>query len=216
MVESVQLMGLSILLFRVLPRLDVIRALFLTSGLFCLPSLFKLFFARTPNLQEVQSGNQSIHKQRLFQMGWWVLNALACVAQLSVFVVVAIGGFEFMTPAILENARMILPECEMEMKNNMTDPSRACRQAAEPFLFSNMWEPVVALLFTSFYWWENYVDQNLKVKNYVDQNLKVKNYEDQNSKVKNYGVKNLKVKNYGDQNLKVKNYGDQNLKVSTS
>ena len=108
------------------------------------------------------------------------MNILACFTQLSVFVVVIMGGYEFIIPEHADRGNKTLPLCRDDIYVNGNTsyltpsestldyvtrvnptPGQYCRQSSEEVLSRFIWELSVAILFTSLLWWENFVDKNI-------------------------------------------------------
>lgn len=148
-----------------MPKMDVIRGLFLTSGLFCIPAICKLFLSSSTFLKETQaSSSLTIQNKRLLKGGWWIVNGASCLLQLSVFVVMAVGGMDFITPSATA-ANSTLPICPGDV--NGTETGLLCREPSPPFVGAAIWECVLGIILTSLIWWENFVDRNVYIRGHL-------------------------------------------------
>jgi hypothetical protein len=177
LVEGLHSFGLCLLVFRVLPSCDVIRAVLLMNCVCIVPGMCKMIFAK--------NSAGPVGKILIF-----LLDLLALICQITVFFVII--GSEY--TAFIEKA-MYAPATTMATpgsgssdpggfitdENNpngggggvqsdpFSDAGVVKRQVMDmPLLddkpkWKGSWEAPIALLFTSIIWWENYVDRDIKI-----------------------------------------------------
>jgi hypothetical protein len=171
LVEGLHSFGLCLLVFRVLPSCDVIRAVLLMNCVCIVPGFCKMIFAK--------NSAGPVGKILIF-----LLDLLALICQITVFFVII--GSEY--TAFIEKA-MYAPSTTttampvgdtngggfpMDDTGVQSDPFADAagvvkRQISDmPLLddkpkWKGSWEAPIALLFTSIIWWENYVDRDIKI-----------------------------------------------------
>jgi hypothetical protein len=154
MIEGIHSFGLCLLVFRVLPSCDVIRAALLMNCLCIVPGFCKIIFSK--------NGAGPVGKALIV-----MIDFLALVAQCTVFFVIT--GTEY--TAFIEKSMYVstsAPSVAGEPKPvDIADPfAESARQlggdSGEKPKWKGSWEAPFALIFTSIIWWENYVDRDIK------------------------------------------------------
>lgn len=171
LVEGLHSFGLCLLVFRVLPSCDVIRATLLMNCLCIVPGFCKLIFAK--------NSAGPIGKALIF-----LIDLLALICQITVFfVIIGTEYTAFIEKALYTPAPATTPVIPtdgsggvfpMDGNEAVNDPfaevgaARRRRQldtmipGIEKPKWKGSWEAPIALLFTSIIWWENYVDRDIK------------------------------------------------------
>lgn len=184
--EALHVSGVCLLVYWVLPNLDMVRGLFLLSLSCSLPGLFKLLFARSPigrsrraateaatiedyanDTPEEQPKKKTSRLpefttcQNIGKGLWYFFNMLAFFIQIGGLVAFAIGGFAI-------DHKQWMGEVQKVIKQNGT--SQAFKNGVfirpEPTMlghFLGIWEIPVSLFLISIKWWENFVDQDLVI-----------------------------------------------------
>jgi hypothetical protein len=156
-IEGIHTFGLCLLVFRVLPSCDVIRALLLMNCVCIVPGICKMIFARN-NAGPV--GKVII----IF------IDFIALVSQVSVFFVVM--GTQY--TAFIEKANYVPPAPTVDTKSSIdgSDPFSVAESSrlygdnpnsSEKPTWKGSWEMPFSILFTSIIWWENYVDRDIRL-----------------------------------------------------
>lgn len=158
LIEGIHSFGLCLLVFRVLPSCDVIRAVLLMNCLCIVPGFCKIIYSKN---SAGPAGKALIV----------LIDFLALAAQCTVFFIVT--GTEY-TAFIEKSMFTPAPSSFDDPKPvDIADPfAESSRQKGnDPSSFGSTekpkwkgsWEAPIALLFTSIIWWENYVDRDLKL-----------------------------------------------------
>lgn len=156
--EAIHSFGLCLLVFRVLPSCDVIRALLLLNCLCIIPGFCKMIFSK--------NSAGPIGKALIV-----MIDFIALAAQLSVFFVIMCTEYT----AFIDKADTKVPEInQINTVDSFNDPfadAEAQRQStdftmngsSEKPKWKGSWEAPFALLFTSIAWWENFIDRDIKL-----------------------------------------------------
>lgn len=155
MIEGIHSFGLCLLVFRVLPSCDVVRAALLMNCLCIVPGFCKILFSK--------NGAGPVGKALIV-----MIDFLALVAQCTVFFVIT--GTEY-TAFIEKSMYASTPATNVNEPKpvDISDPfAESSRQMSDggPLdkpKWKGSWEAPFALLFTSIIWWENYVDRDIKL-----------------------------------------------------
>lgn len=145
--EGVHSFGLCLLVFRVLPSCDVIRAVLLMNCLCIIPGICKMIFSKNTH--------GMIGKAFII-----MIDFLAVLAQLSVFFVVMATEYT----AFIEKsgyATTATPNVGDPFANSERLVIGSDPQPGKP-TWKGSWEAPIAIFFTSISWWENYVDRDIK------------------------------------------------------
>lgn len=156
--EGIHSFGLCLLVFRVLPSCDVIRAVLLMNCMCFIPGLCKIVFSK--------NYTGSCRKVLIF-----IIDILAFVAQLTAFFVIM--GTQYTafiekatyttTPPSLNDAKSEDPFVFAESNRQQAYDTNAESATTEKPKWISSWETPFALLLTSVTWWENYVDRDIKI-----------------------------------------------------
>lgn len=160
--EGIHSFGLCLLVFRVLPSCDVVRAVLLMNCLCIIPGFCKMIFSK--------NSAGPVGKALIV-----MIDFMALVAQATVFFVIM--GTQY--TAFIEKSMYSTPAPavnEPKPVDIAIDPfAESARQVggdpslpsdfgtAEKPKWKGSWEAPFALLFTSIIWWENYVDRDIKL-----------------------------------------------------
>ena len=163
MIECFHTIGTCVLVFLVLPNLDMIRGLLIMSCVAVLPGLLKLIFAECPHLAKktLNSDGKTISTNdvkpedlvenpynSLISGCWYMFNAMAVAAQIATIIYVMLGSSFELTKSwhTVDDTRLYIRQLE-----------------SDPQAFSNMWQIPLALIFVSLRYWENFVDKNVQL-----------------------------------------------------
>lgn len=142
-------MGLSLLVFRVLPLLDIVRAFIVVSNIYFVPSFLKTIFeGRDPNMRLTR------------KCSMFMLNLGVCFIQLGSILLCLMFQISMTT-----DEKEKLHKTAMRYKNNLIVHRPMLREGyfGNPLLF----ELPIALLLISLSYWENYVEGNFTIFNKV-------------------------------------------------
>lgn len=193
MIESAHSFGVCIFAFRVLPKLDVARAILMMNAVCIMPGLLKLLLSK----------NRVSACKRL---AIFVLDVFAVLMQCTVFGIVFASKFVFKnetevenpedsfatsTEALFEtNARLVrhlsnhsLASFESLLSSKNMDEMFDKAEAKNSFNVSHLpgilasfqieWELPIALMLVSLVWWENFVDRDIKLGSFKLVNMKL-------------------------------------------
>lgn len=146
--EGIHTFGLSLLVFRVLPSCDVVRAILLMNCLCLIPGILKMVFSK--------SYTGTVGKALIV-----MIDFLAVIAQLSVFFVIMGTEYTSFIQKAESTTNTGLPD--ISIGNPFGDSERLMVGEQPKPTWKGSWEAPIALLFTSIAWWENYVDRDIKL-----------------------------------------------------
>lgn len=155
--EGLHSFGLCLLVFRVLPSCDVVRAVLIMNCMCFIPGLCKIVFSK--------NYTGSCRKVIIF-----FIDILAFVAQLTAFFVIM--GTQYTafiekasyttTPATVSDSKDEDPFVFAENSRQQSFDVPLDTPTEKP-IWKSSWEAPFALLLTSITWWENYVDRDIKL-----------------------------------------------------
>ena len=147
--EAMHTIGLCCIVYKVLPKLDMVRAILLMSCIGVLPGMLKMVFAECPKYDKIPE-NDDEHakkidnpKNKMIAVFWHLGNILAVVVQIGTIVYVMIGkSFELTKIGYLKGPLI---------------------REGEHDTFSDMYLIPLGLFFVSIRYWENFVDKNVNI-----------------------------------------------------
>jgi len=180
-VETAHSFGVCLFVLRVLPKLDLARAILLMNAVCIVPGLLKLFMAKS-------------HVSTIKRLAIFVIDLLAILMQCTVFGIVFLSKYLFRSSNL--NGPMIDDSGVIQTTTTSPDPDdlfgplfRARRQenasasaiSAEAHAeigsilasFRIEWELPIALLLVSLVWWENFIDRDIKFGSFKLINMKL-------------------------------------------
>ena len=179
-IEGIHSFGLSLLVFRVLPSCDVVRALLLMNCTCIVPGICKMVFSK----------NDAGYFGKFVVM---LIDLVALAAQLSCFFVImnteytafiekslyahaSSSADQSIQTAAFERINQLKPIgitmdpfAEARRQQVTTDDDSGASSTVSDtdqqqlLKWKGSWEAPIALLFTSIIWWENYVDRDIKL-----------------------------------------------------
>ena len=141
-IDTTQTCSLCLLVFKVFPQLDMIRALLLMSCTCLLPALVKTFFMGPPAAVSVWPFGCKLSVHRVL---WMILNGLAFLCQLAILV-----SFAFLDD-------FWFSELDGPFSDNQS--IFTVKSYGEKRL---LWWTVIPLIFVSIRWWENFINHEEK------------------------------------------------------
>ena len=147
-VEGIHSFGLCLLVFRILPSCDIIRAVLLMNSMCLIPAFCKMIFSKN---------NVGTVGKALIIM----IDLLALIAQATAFFVVM--GTQY--TAFIEKANVNLNTPMSDAIDPFASPDGLTignNPSFEKPKWKTSWEAPFAIFLTSISWWENYVDRDFK------------------------------------------------------
>ena len=152
-IDSLQTFGLFLLVMRILPQLDMVRAIFILGAVGLLPVTCKLSFSTRPNYSIIGL------------ICWYTWHILAFIVQIGTPIAVVLGQFDFGAD-ISFNMTIHRDHTQTVERGNetqqITDANIVYRRQVENDGFM-VWEVPTALILASILWWENFVDIDVKI-----------------------------------------------------
>lgn len=144
LMESIHTFGLCLMIVKVLPELDIIRCLLIMCGVGLVPSLLNLFLGLRPK-------NNTGKK-----VGFFILDLLAVICQLSVLIVVLFLDFDASQGKISIAVALVVKAVRFNSKSALIGSGSLA------FSFeAGRWETAVAVVCIGFSWRENFYNDDL-------------------------------------------------------
>jgi hypothetical protein len=175
LVEGLHSFGVCLFVLRVLPKLDLARAILLMNAVCIMPGLLKLFMGKS-------------HVSAFKRLAIFVLDLLAVLMQVTVFGIVFLSRFLFGAPVggpMIDDSGVVQttpapddlfgPMRRLRRESNASAAAISADGDLGALLasFHIEWELPVALLLVSLVWWENFIDRDIKCGSYKLVNMKL-------------------------------------------
>ena len=137
LVDFFQSAGVYVVTFIILPHLDMVRAVLMLCGLAIVPVTCKLFLGTRPNFPV-----------KVKVVGWYAAHVFAFLVQITVFIWVMFSDFQF-------DAK--------RARTNYGSFMFLYRSQGNQDSVAFWWQVPFGLLFTSLLWWENFINNDMKL-----------------------------------------------------
>ena len=175
-VEGMHTSGVMLLAMVILPRVDMVRGIFILALCCSVPAFLKVFFGKPvvgkPRVGkkaaqdddlESQAGGRRMSRRKSLQVYiqatmcgnigvglWYLFNVMALLVQLGGIVAVNLGGFDWLD----------YDQNDIQLKNGTTPWVFSRLVPVRLSAFAEYWQVPLCLLFISVKWWENFVDHD--------------------------------------------------------